>query len=162
MRLSQVATVGALLSTVAMLAACGNESTAGSGGVAVAQGAAEPVTGSTASHRCRSQLRPFLSSMDALRRNLVVGLTYEGYLDELREVRGAYDPIRAGRLAVGCLLAAAGPGERALNRYIDAANIWGDCLTTAACETESIEPGLRRRWTLASDLLSSAQSGLQP
>jgi hypothetical protein len=160
MRLGQVATVGALLGMVAILAACGNESTAGLDGITVTQNAVESATDSTNSHRCRSQLRPFLSSMDALRKNLVVGLTYEGYLDELREVKGAYDPIRVGRLAVGCLLVAAGPGERALNRYIDAANIWGDCLATAACETESIEPKLRRRWTLASDLLSSAQSGL--
>ncbi len=97
--------------------------------------------------------------MDALREGLVVGMSYEEYLDELREVKIAYDGIQADRVPVGCLVAAGGPGERALNRYIDAANTWGDCLATASCRTESIEPKLQRGWALASDLLSAAQSG---
>ncbi len=159
MRLSQAATLGALLSLALALAACGDEPTVGSGGAAAAPSRARPATAPAANARCRSQLRLFLASMAALRENLAAGLSYEDYLDELSEVRVAYDRIRAERLPVGCLLTAAGPGERALNRYIDAANTWGDCLASAACQTESIEPKLQRRWALASDLLSTAQSG---
>lgn len=110
--------------------------------------------------RCQGQLRPFLDSMGALRKSLAVGLSYREYLRELREVRAAYDGIRAERLEIGCLLAAGTPGERALNRYIEAANTWGDCLSTASCSTESIEPRLQRKWAIASDLLTFAQSGL--
>jgi hypothetical protein len=160
MRPGQAATLGMLLSLTLALAACGEEPTAGSGRVTLAPGGAEPVAHPSAGAGCRAQLRPFLGSMDALREDLAVGLSYEGYLDELEGVRDAYDRIRAGRLPVGCLLAAAGPGEQALNRYMDAANVWGNCLATAACETESVEPELQRRWAFASDLLSSAQSGL--
>lgn len=159
MRFGQAATLGVLLSLALVLTACGDESTSASGQATPAPSGAEPVARSPADARCRGQLRPFLGSMDALREDLAVGLSYEGYLDELGEVRDAYDRIHADRIPVDCLLVAASPGERALNRYIDAANTWGDCLATAACETESIEPELQRRWALASDLLSAAQSG---
>ncbi len=160
MRLSQAATLGVLLSLTLVLTACGDESTSGSGQATAAPSGARTAARSAADAGCRAQLHPFLGSMDTLREDLAVGLSYEDYLDELGEVQGAYDRIHADRLPVGCLLVAAGPGERALNRYIDAANVWGDCLATAACETESIERDLQRRWALASDLLSSAQSGL--
>ncbi len=160
MRLGQAATLGVLLSLSLALTACGGESTSGPRQATAAPSGAGPVARSSANARCRGQLQPFLGSMDALREDLAVGLSYVGYLDELREAREAYGRIRADRLPVGCLLVAAGAGERALNRYIDAANVWGDCLATAACETEAIEPGLQRRWALASDLLTSAQSGL--
>lgn len=160
MRLGQAATLGVLLSLALVLTACEDESTSGSGQAMAAPSGAEPVARPSADPRCRAQLRPFLGSMDALREDLAVGLSYEDYLDELGEAREAYGRIRADRLPVGCLLVAAGAGERALNRYIDAANVWGDCLATAACETEAVEPKLQRRWALASDFLTSAQLGL--
>jgi hypothetical protein len=160
MRLGQAATLGVLLSLALVLTACGDESTSGSGQATAAQSGAEPVARSSAGARCRAQLHPLLGSMAALREALAVGLSYEDYLDELGEAQAAYDRIRADRLPVGCLLVTAGPGERALNRYIEAANAWGDCLATAACEIEAIEPRLQRRWALASDFLTSAQSGL--
>jgi hypothetical protein len=160
MRLSHAVTVGALLSLALVLLSCGGEPSAGSGGATTARSGAEATTGQVAAIRCGSQLRSFLDSMEALREDLAVGLSYEAYLGELRGARDAYDRIPADRLAVGCLLLVAGLGERALNRYIDAANAWGDCLATAACEIEAIEPELQRRWARASDLLSSAQSRL--
>lgn len=160
MRFGQAATAGVLLSLALLLTACGAESTSGSGQATAAPSGAEPAARSSADARCRAQLHPFLGSMDALREDLAVGLSYEDYLDELGEAQAVYDRIHADRLSVGCLLVAAGAGERALNRYIEAANVWGDCLATAACETEAIEPGLQRRWALASDFLTSAQSGL--
>ena len=98
--------------------------------------------------------------MEALRRKLAVGLTYQQYRRELEGVRGAYEAIPAKRVGLGCLLAAGGAGERALNRYIVAANAWGECLATASCELETVEPRLQRQWDRASGLLSSAQAGL--
>jgi len=98
--------------------------------------------------------------MEALRRKLAVGLTYRQYRRELEGVRGAYEAIPAKRVQLGCLLAAGGAGERALNRYMGAANAWGECLTTASCEIETVEPLLRRQWDRASGLLSSARAGL--
>jgi hypothetical protein len=96
--------------------------------------------------------------MDALRKKLAVGLSYEGYLHDVREARFVNDRIRADRLAIGCLTTVGTPAERALNRYIGAANTWGDCLAAASCDTESIEPRLQRSWARASDLLTEAQT----
>ena len=160
MRLGHAVTLGALLSLALVLLSCGGESSTGPGGAATARSGAKPATGQVAPIRCPSQLRSFLDSMEALRESLAVGLSYEAYLEELRGARNAYDRIPANRLAVACLLLVAGPGERALNRYIDAANAWGDCLAAAACEIEAVEPELQRRWARASDLLSSARSRL--
>lgn len=160
MRARPVATAGALLSLVLILPACGGERAASAGGGPATESRAESAARPAGDGRCRRSLHPFLARMDTLREGLVVGMSYEQYLDGLREVKAAYDGVQADRVPVGCLIAAGGPGERALNRYIDAANVWGDCLATASCRTESIEPKLQSRWALASDLLSAAQSGL--
>jgi len=160
MRLSSVATVGILLSLALVLPACGDERTAAADGEAATKSTAE-VRISPARRLCRSQLHDFLDSMDTLRDELAVGLNYEDYLSDVRGLRVAYDGIPVNRLALTCLALAGTPGERALNRYIDAANTWGDCLADVSCETESIEARLQRKWGLASDLLSSAQQGLR-
>lgn len=109
---------------------------------------------------CRKMLGSFVGSMAGLRRKLAVGIAYEDYLGEVRQLRTAYDAIPGERLGLGCLLAAGTPGERALNRYIAAANAWGECLAAAACDTATVEPRLQREWARASALLSTAQAGM--
>jgi hypothetical protein len=49
------------------------------------------------------------------------------------------------------------PGEKALNKYIDATNAWGECLADASCTTATIEPVLQHKWRRASGFLSEAQ-----
>jgi len=160
MRLSQATIVGATLSLALVLAACGAQGTPGEDTVDAA-----PATGAVRGARaaggmtCRSQLRPLLAAMDTLRADLATGLSYDRYVSELRRVRGAYRRIRAERIQLGCLVAAGAPAERALDRYVEAANAWGKCLATAVCETASIEPRLQTEWARASKLLSAAQDG---
>jgi hypothetical protein len=158
MRLSSAATVGILLGLALILPGCGEEQAA----TATPERGAAPARAAgktrTAEARCRGRLHDLLDSMDALREKLAVGLSYEGYLHDVREARFVYRGIRADRLAIGCLTTVGTPAERALNRYIDAANTWGDCLAVASCDTESIEPKLQRSWARASDLLSEAQT----
>jgi hypothetical protein len=98
--------------------------------------------------------------MSGLRRTLAGGLTYERYMRELQGARRAYEAIPAERIRLGCLLTSGTPGERALNLYIDAGNRWGECLATASCTGESVEPVLQRRWAQAAQLVGSAQAGL--
>jgi hypothetical protein len=100
--------------------------------------------------------------MDDLRRELAVGLSYGAYMHRVKAVQAAYDGVPVDRLGLGCLVKVGTPAERALNRYIAAANTWGDCLTSASCDSESVEPKLQRKWALASGQLSSAQEGLRP
>lgn len=160
MRLSHATIAGATLSLALVLPACGSESTPGAGAVDAAPPASKAAAGRVGDGTCRGQLRPFVVAMDTLRTDLAVGLSYDQYMSELRAARGAYRRIRADRLRLDCLVAAGAPAERAVNRYIEAANAWGECLATAACETASIEPRLQREWARASKLLSAAQSGI--
>lgn len=160
MRLSQATIVGATLSLALVLPACGTESTPGAGAVDAPSPASKTAAAGAGGGTCRSQLQPFIAAMDTLRTDLAVGLSYDQYMSELRAARGAYRHIRAGRLQLGCLVASGAPAERAVNRYIEAANAWGECLATAACETASIEPRLQREWERASKLVSAAQSGI--
>lgn len=156
MRLSAAATVCVLLALTPIVAGCGGDRTAAVSGEEAISGG-----GAAARLQCRRQVAGFLASMDVLRERLAVGLSYHDYLRAVREVRAAYEDVPSERLAIGCLLASGTPGERALNRYVDAANVWGDCLASVRCATEEVEPKLQRRWSLASDLLSSAQRGLR-
>jgi len=110
---------------------------------------------------CQSQLGGFVGSMDGLRRRLAVGLTYDQYVAEVRGIRSTYGEIPTEQLRIDCLTAVAAPGEKAFNRYIEAANDWGECVSELGCGSTEIEPVLQRRWRIASHFLSEAEDGLR-
>jgi hypothetical protein len=173
MRSGPAATVGVLLGLALVLPACGDEGTAAAGGqsptiASKAAGSGAKKGGREAragtrpvAKRCGHLLGEFLDSMESLGNTLAVGLDYESYLGAVDDVRATYASVEADRLPIACLARVAGPAESALNVYIDAANTWGDCLSTASCDAEAIEPKLQREWERAADLLSSAQAGLR-
>jgi hypothetical protein len=161
MRLSPAATVGVLLGLALILPACGGDGHTPTAERATTAQSMGKAGGSAANRQCRDQLGDFLDSMDGLRGKLAVGLSYDAYLDQVRETKAAYGRIPTDRLAIGCLAAVGTPGERALNWYLDAANSWGDCLADVSCSTESVEPKLQHKWALAATLLSSAQRALR-
>jgi hypothetical protein len=110
---------------------------------------------------CQSQLGSFVGSMDGLRRRLAVGVTYDQYVAEVRGIRSTYGEIPTEQLRIDCLAAVATPGEKAFNRYIEAGNDWGECVSELGCDSAEIEPVLQRRWRIASHFLSEAQDGLK-
>jgi hypothetical protein len=143
------------------LSACGGGSpaaTAKAPAVERAKASSEPPGGGG---RCANQVGDFLDSMDALRTNLVAGVSYEQYVDEVQSIRATYHGIPVDRVALGCLKAAGTPGENGLNKYIEASNAWSDCIEVPGCESASIEPALQSKWRQASKLLSEAQQGLK-
>jgi hypothetical protein len=109
---------------------------------------------------CQSQLGSFVASMDSLRRRLAVGVTFDQYAAEVRGIRSTYLEIPVGQVEINCLSAVATPAERAFNRYIEAADDWGECVSEAGCSSETVEPLLQRRWRIASHFLSEADDGL--
>ena len=109
---------------------------------------------------CQSQLGSFVGSMDGLRRRLAVGITYDQYVAEVRGIRSTYGKIPIDRLQIDCLTAVATPGEKAFNRYIEAADDWGECVSEAGCSSADVEPVLQRRWRVASHFLTEAKNGL--
>lgn len=158
--------VAALLAGLA-LAGCGGSDE----GAARAEPASGVETTATAASRkpgpppgaraCAHQVGEFLGGMATLRRNLVAGLDYEGYVGEVKRIRRSYEAIPVDSLALDCLRAAGTPGEKALNRYIAAGNTWTECVETSGCEAASIEAELQARWRQASRYLSRARHGLR-
>lgn len=110
--------------------------------------------------RCLNQIGGFLGSLDRLRDQLVAGVDYNQYISELNDVRAAYSRLPVERLRLDCLQRAGASGERALNRYIGAAEIWSDCVEVPGCPSSSIEGKLRRKWRQGSRLLSEAEASL--
>jgi hypothetical protein len=161
MRLSLAATVGILLGLALILPGCGGQAAPAAGTETKPARGVEPAA-SAITRTCRVQLHGLLDSMDELRGKLAVGLSYGVYLHRVKAVQAAYDGVQVDRLGLGCLVRSGTPAERALNLYLAAANTWGECLTSASCDSESVEPKLQRRWALASTRLSSAQKGLRP
>jgi hypothetical protein len=154
---------GVILGLVLAWSGCGEEGTT-EAPKATAQASSKPrqAAGTRASaRRCQAQLAGFLDVLDALRNQLAVGLDYDGYSGLVRDARAVYDEVPADRLALACLGAVGTPAERALNEYIAGVNLWGDCLASASCEVESVEPRLQRHWDAASDLISTATGGLR-
>jgi hypothetical protein len=75
-------------------------------------------------------------------------------------IRSTYRKIPIERVEIGCLSAVGTPAEKAFNRYIEAADGWGECVSEAGCRSETVEPVPQRRWRIASHLLSEADEGL--
>jgi hypothetical protein len=109
---------------------------------------------------CQGQLGGFVASMDSLRRRLAVGVTFDQYLAEVQGIRSTYRKIPIDRIEIDCLDAVGTPAEKAFNRYIEAANDWGDCVSEAGCSSATVEPVLQRRWRIASHFLGEADDGL--
>jgi hypothetical protein len=170
MRLSAVAIVGIVLALSLILSSCGGDGGAAASGSGSGAGstATEPTpaknagAASKARHSCHRELGPLVASLTALRDDLARGLSYDDYLTRVGGTRTVYAKVQPKRVPAGCLVASGGPAERAFNLYIDAANAWGDCLTTVTCNTRSIEPRLQRKWALAERRLALAQRGLMP
>lgn len=109
---------------------------------------------------CQSQLGSFVGAMDGLRRRLAVGVTYDQYIAEVEGIRSIYRRVPVEQLRIDCLSAVATPGEKAFNRYIEAANDWGECVSELGCGSAEVEPALQRRWRIASHFLTQAKEGL--
>jgi hypothetical protein len=110
---------------------------------------------------CGPDLTRFIRSLDGLRDQLAVGLTYDQYLENVERLQHAYRAIPVAAEPVRCVVGAGVPAERALNQHIEAANAWGDCLAES-CELSSVEPEIKRRWARASVLITDAQEGQRP
>ena len=162
---------GCALLAMLLLASCGSGGSTTTGRTTIAAGTSAGRTGSaphqarkaakaTPGGPCQAQLGSFVASMDSLRRRLAVGLTYDQYVAEVRGIRSIYEKIPIDRVEVDCLGAVGTPAEKAFNRYIEAANDWGECVAEAGCSSAAVEPLLQRRWRIASHLLSGADEGL--
>jgi hypothetical protein len=157
MRSGPTATAASILVVVLFSAGCGDEQSTAAESAHLRTGDVSR----TEARRCRRVLGDFLDATESLQNSVAVGVSYESYLTGVNHVRASYAETEADNVPLLCLVWVAGPAERALNAYIDAANEWGECLADSSCNAESIEPELQRRWRRAADLIASAQNGVR-
>jgi hypothetical protein len=138
---------------------CGSGTSSGGGEATVrAAPRKEEAAPPAAAKACGAELTRFIRSLDGLRDQLAVGLTYDQYLENVEKLQRAYRGIPVAAEPVRCVVGAGIPAERALNQNIEAANAWGDCLAES-CDLSSVEPEIKRRWARASVLITDAQEG---
>jgi hypothetical protein len=147
-----LAGAGALL-----LPGCGGDDAAMAGSTATTRPEQQASGGAPAGRPCPAPVDAFVGSLETLRRQLAIGLSYEQYAAKVKGLRGNYDELPVDRLTIACLTTTGTPAERAFDKYVDATNAWGECLADAACATATIEPVLQRKWRRASGFLAEAQ-----
>jgi hypothetical protein len=109
---------------------------------------------------CRAELREFLDALTQLNSELRLGLTFDDYGPAVGDIRVTYDRIEVTNVGPECLAHVALPAEKALNRYVEADNIWKNCEDELSCTEEQIMPKLRSKWRQATTQIEEAESGL--
>jgi hypothetical protein len=139
-----------------LLPGCGDDSAATAGSTEAPQAKHQAEVEAATAGPCPAQVTAFVKSLDSLRHQLAVGLSYGQYAARVKSLRRSYDNLPINHLTIGCLKTTGTPAESTLNKYIDATNAWGECLADASCTTATIEPVLQRKWRVATRLLSQA------
>ena len=105
---------------------------------------------------------PSCTTLDTLESRLAAGLSYEQYFAEVqrRPVRLRDGP--GGRARTPLPERVGTPAEKALDQYIEAANVWRECRADVSCGTYTIEPRLQRKWRVASHYIAARPRRLTP
>jgi hypothetical protein len=103
----------------------------------------------------------FVDELQELDSRLDVGLTFAAYGEKVGDASVAYDRIPFKKLDFDCTLEVGVPAEKALNLYIEANNIWNDCVSDIYCSNDSITPKLQRKWAQATRKIRQARSALK-
>jgi hypothetical protein len=110
---------------------------------------------------CRNELMPLYNALSSINSRLNVGMTQADLGSAVGEASIAYDRIHIHKLGDGACLASGAKLEDAFNQYTTTSNTWNDCITNLYCDTDSITPGMQRKWSLATQDLSRARHLLQ-
>lgn len=116
----------------------------------------------TVSQACADELAGMIGALEELDGRLDVGLTKVDYGTRVGDIS-----VESNRLDVDALtaqgadcLAVAILLNEAFLEYIDANEIWGNCIQSTSCSTSSIEPTLQGHWATASDKIEQARKQL--
>jgi hypothetical protein len=123
--------------------------------------ASEQARAVAAGRECERQLGDLLHSLDFVRSRVTIGVAYGQYLGEVRDLKATYDRIHVPKLGPACLARVGIHSEKAVNKYLDAVNIWGACREKAGCRAYSVAQKIKPKWWAASDFLSAAHRGLK-
>lgn len=113
---------------------------------------------------CQGLLGDFLTALTQLDSLVSVGqsagLQFEAYSQQVGDVRVTYERIETSSVESDCLTAVQLPAERALNRYVEAYNIWNNCVGNGACQDAEVMPKLQAKWAEATSQIDAAETGL--
>ena len=111
----------------------------------------------TAVASCPRQVDAFVNSLDTLRRQLAIGLSYEQYAAKVKALRESYGRLPIDRLAIGCLSRDRHPRRGGAQRVHRRRQRLGRVPRRRLLHHRAIEPVLQRKWRLASRHLSEAR-----
>jgi hypothetical protein len=109
---------------------------------------------------CPDEVIELVETLEDLDSRLSVGLNFSAYSERVGDARVAYDRIDVGDLDSGCIEHVGAPAEDAMNAYINAYNVWNDCIGDIDCDNDSITPELQAEWADATELIQEARDGL--
>jgi hypothetical protein len=110
---------------------------------------------------CHSLLRDFLAALTELDTQVSAGLQFEDYGQQVGDIRVTFERIETSHVESDCLSAVQLPAERALNRYVEAYNIWNNCVGNgASCAEADVMPKLEAKWAEATSQIDAAETGL--
>lgn len=109
---------------------------------------------------CEEQVAEVRTALSDLKAELAVGMSYDEYANAVSDASVAHGRVEVSRMDIECVSDVGVPLEKALNKYIKAANEWGDCIDELSCDLDAIDPKLQRLWHDAGDLLADADDGI--
>lgn len=110
---------------------------------------------------CQNQLGAYLNVLSETGSRLGVGMSFADYSERVGDASVIYDRIPFGQMPSRCIM---GPGikaEESGNAYIDAYNVWNDCIGDFYCDIDSIDPELQTQWSKAGRKLSAARLSMR-
>jgi hypothetical protein len=111
---------------------------------------------------CHSLLGDFLAALTQLDSRVSAGLQFEDYGQQVAGIRVTFERIETSSVESDCLTTVQLPAERALNRYVEAYNIWNNCVGNgASCAKAEVMPKLEAKWAEATSQIDVAETGLK-
>lgn len=128
---------------------------------------------------CTKQVKPLQTALSNVEADLGVGINYNAYAEEVRDVARAYAKMDIPAISASSkkviaaaptaatdstCLGAAASFENAFNAYNKANSIWGDCidniLAYGDCTSGPVNTRIQAQWTKASSAIANGERRL--
>ncbi|MGI8578423.1 MAG: hypothetical protein ACR2KG_11035 [Nocardioidaceae bacterium] len=110
---------------------------------------------------CARQMTPLLTKLKDLDSRLGVGMQQADYNTAVGDAKVAYDQITPGAVPADCTSQVWTALESALNRYINADNVWSNCIQDTYCTMDTdATPKMQAAWSKAKASIQTATTNL--
>jgi hypothetical protein len=122
---------------------------------------AEVAVEKAAYETCVDEMSPILEDLSTLDARLDVGLDLDEYSDLLGAASVSYDAMDIDAPEPDCISDVGVPLENALNKYIEIASTWNDCIwEDTYCSMDNIDAEMQLAWLKSSQLIDKASESL--